>query len=33
LFNIHSKQFRQVGAKLFQEMVVETMLSFFTAFS
>lgn len=33
LFNIHSRQFRQVGAKLFQEMVVETMLSFFTAFS
>jgi hypothetical protein len=33
LFNIQSRQFRQVGAKLFQEMVVETMLSFFTAFS
>lgn len=33
LFNIHSRQFRQVGAKLFQEMLVETMLSFFTAFS
>jgi hypothetical protein len=33
LFNIHSRQFRQVGAKLFQELVVETMLSFFTAFS